>query len=826
MLNLNYSHVLTAFALLIFTGCASPGNTVEQTDQSNVSIDQKIDNLQELEGFYTLYHDEQHAKLYMKIDRWDEEFLYFTSLAGGAGTSSPLLDRGQRMNEYIGSFTRNGQKVFLELQNPKFTNYDTDNQALTRSVRQSFATSVVGSFDIVAEEDQAVLIDVTDYFLRDEIGAAGRLSNAGNGTYRVERDKSAINMAATEAFPENTEIQSKVTFETDQSSWNLGYFTPDSRNVTLHIHHSMVKLPDDDFTPRKIDPRVGYFSVDRYDYSRNFDEDYVQRYAARHRLQKEDPDAEVSEPVEPITYYMDPAIPEPYRQAFIDGIEWFEGLFEEAGFKNAFEVKDMPEDMNPMDARYNVVLWVHRTNPGPSVGPSFRDPRTGEIIKASVRMDSHRSLVNYDMFRSYAPSFYHGGTADLGEWVTNLDDDVTAEEFTMARRRQHAAHEVGHTLGLAHNFIAESYGRASVMDYPAPKVQLKDGQIDLSEAYAPGPGVYDTLAIKWGYSEFPEGEEEEGLESIIQDMVDRDIEYITHPYHGSSGSHPRASTWMLGEDVLEEFRESLEIRSVLLENFDESVIDEGEPLWLMNERLNPAYMFHRYILSATIKHLGGYEFQYSMKGDGRGAGEVIEAERVEEALTALMDAVEPENLKVPDHIVDQMAPTPDGYSSHDRNIDTGGGPAFDQLDPARMIASTVFDGLFHHERAARTIAFADRDPSLPHLDDAIEYMLDRTFVSESDHPGLEGVRQRALTNALIDLAANGNAVAEARASAEYGLDLITEKIEEGNIAGVASHHRKLKRDIERYFQTGETPDDEGRAPDTPSGFPIGDQPYY
>ncbi len=807
------------------SGCAAHDNTTAPANSA--SLQDRVADMEAMEGFYTLYWDDAEGSLYMKIDRWDEDFLYFTSVAAGTGTSIGRLDRGQRMNDYIGRFTRNGPKAFFELQNPKFTNYNTEHETLTRSVDESFATSIVGSFDIVAEDENGALIDVTDYFLRDEVGAAGNLDALGNGPFRVDKNKSTINPDYTDAFPENTEIQGKVTFTSDNSSWALGYFTPDSRSVTIGIHHSLVQLPDDGFTPRKLDPRVGYFSIDRYDFSRNFDEDYVQRYAVRHRLEKQDPDAEVSEPVEPIVYYLDPAIPEPYRQAFREGIEWFEGLYEAAGFKNAFKVEDMPDDMNPMDARYNVVLWVHRTQPGPSVGPSFRDPRTGEIIKASVRMDSHRSLVNYNQYRSYEPSVFHGGTADLGSWVTSLDNDITAEEFAMDRRRQHAAHEVGHTLGLSHNFIAESYGRASVMDYPAPKLTLdENGDIDLSEAYAPGPGVYDSLAIKWGYSEFSEDEEEEGLAAIVQEMVDRDIEYITHPYHGDSGSHPRASTWMLGEDVLGELRDALEIRSILLENFDKSVINEGDPLWLLNERLNPAYLYHRYILSAAIKYLGGYEFQYSLKGDGRGAGTMIEADRVNEALTTVMDVVEPDNLMIPEHIVENMAPVPDGYSSHNRNIQTNGGPAFDQLGPARMLSSRVYDGLLHPERAARVVAFHDRDSSMPSLDDAVGYMIERSFVADSEHQGLEGVRQRALVNTLIDLAADGSAIAEVRASAEYALDQIVEQINRGEVVGQPSHLRSLERDIERFFEDGTVPETEGRAPATPSGFPIGDQPAH
>lgn len=786
----------TAFFVLLFVGFT--------TAAAGDPIDELTASMESEEGFVTVHYDEEEGRFFLEIDRLGEDFLYLTALATGSGTVSPMLDRGQIDSEYIGRFLRQGDRVYFELQNPRFTASDAENEALVRSVEESFAKSVIASFEIVEKEEGRFLVDATDFFTSDALGIQRSLQEAEQGSYTHDPERSYIHKAR--AFPENTEIQTAVTYAADDPSAEMRSHVPDGRYLTHRIHHSLVALPQEGYEPRDLDPRVGYFSVERYDFARDFDEDYVQRYAVRHRLEKTDPEAEVSDVEEPIVYYVDPAIPEPYREAFFEGFEWYAGLFEAAGFRNAFEVRDMPEDMDPMDARYNTVVWVHRSGPGASVGPTFTDPRTGEIIKATVRMDSHRSLVNFSMFQAYSPAF---------------GEDFDTGEFAMARRRQHAAHEIGHTLGLAHNFIAESYGRASVMDYPAPRLRLTDeGLVDISEAYSPGPGAYDSLAIEWGYAEFAEeAEEEAGLQEIVEEVIERDLEFITHPWQGISGSHPRAGTWALSEEPLSEFEEALEVRQVLMEHFDESALLEEEPLWRMNERFNHVYFYHRFMLDALTKYLGGYAFQYSIKGDGRGAGEVVPAEEQWQALELLMNALEAEHLRIPEHVVEQMAPRPYGYSDHDLAINTAGAPAFDQLDPARAFARLLFDQLLGPERVARVVAFADRDSDMPAMEEVVDYLIDRVWERETgEQPTYDIVAQRALTTALMELSGSDDAVYEAQAAADYGLDRIRELLEgpAPEEARLRSHQRRTAREIERFFRDGTIPE----QPDPPTSIPA------
>ena len=443
-------------------------------------------------GFFPLYWDDAGGRLLLEVGRWEEQFLYLTSLATGVGSNALGLDRGNIQSAYLAHFERVGPKVLLVLDNPGFRAETDPTEALVRSVDESFPTSTVGGFVVVAEENGRALVDATSFFLRDVVGVAARLQAANQGTYRLDANRSAIFLPRTKAFPENTEVEASLTFESERPGGEIQRHAPDGRAMTLRQHHSLVMLPDDGYTPRRFDPRIGVFATGYFDFGKPFDDDYQTALARRHRLVKADPSAEMSEPVEPIVYYLDPAVPEPYRTAFRIGGEWWNQVFEAAGFIDAFRVEDMPADMDPMDARYHVIQWVHRTQAGSSIGPSFADPRTGEIIKAAVRMDSYRSLANYNTFA--------GAAGVDGDWYAGAPPGVDGEEFVMMRRRQHSAHEIGHTLGLAHNFISISDGHASVMDYPAPVIELRDGRLDLSGAYRAGPGAYDTLAIRYAYA--------------------------------------------------------------------------------------------------------------------------------------------------------------------------------------------------------------------------------------------------------------------------------------------------------------------------------------
>jgi len=858
---------------------ASPEDPTDRTETRShwLDIATFTRTFEKQDGFFPIYWDEQRGRLFLEIseDRLGEEFLYLIGTGTGGGMNGPRLDRAQIGDEHLARFERVGPKIHFILLNHRFVSTDPDKPHLARSVEESFPVSVVGSFDIAAEQDGRYLIDATSYFLTDAFDVRRLFRGRNLGTFRVETSRSYIYMPRTKAFPSNTEIEAAITLTSDSPAWTIRRHAPDGRSVTIRQHHSLVQLPDDGFRPRKYDPRGGYLTISFYDYSKGFDEDLITRYAVRHRLEKKDPDAEISEPVKPITYYLDPAIPEPYRTAFREGMEWMNGVFNAAGFRNAFVLKDMPEDMDPMDARYNVVMWVHRSEAGASIGPTFRDPRTGEIIKAAVRMDSHRSLVNFNQYAGFLPAMVASGQTDgfgslespgtangfgslhsLGagdpegtlEWMATLDPYIDAEEFVMSRRRQHAAHELGHTLGLAHNFAAESMGRASVMDYPGAHVRLRDGKLDLSRAYAPGPGAFDTLSIRWGYTQFDPEEEAAGLEAIIQEGLAKGLYHISAPHTRPFGSHPQVQAWALAEDPITELKESLEVRRFLMEHFDERAIRVGEPMFLLRERFVPVYVMHRFLLTSVTKYIGGMEFRYALRGDGQVPTQIIPADKQREALQTLLTALHTDELAVPERILGLMAPAPWGYSEDDRSFSSPATPAADQLEFVRALSARIFSELLEPRRMARLIAFADRDPDLPTLEEVLETVSLDVFgpvnstelsrwMREETRPAIRRIVQRMYVEALMEAAGSSQTVAEARAAAEWELGRISGRIDaimetisgfagdseraSASKAAAVSQYTLMQEDIRRFLRDGTFEPDIRPYPRMPNMFPLG-----
>jgi hypothetical protein len=798
------------------------------------SIREQTAGMERREGFVSLHWGGEDGRLLLEIDRLDR--------ANGLG-----LDRGQIGNEYIARFERVGGKVYLTLQNPAFRVQRGFTEALDRSVEESFPTSRVAAFEILAQEDDRVLVDATSYFLKDALGVAARLAAANQGEFSLDESRSSIYPHRTRAFPRNTEVEATLTFSSDRPGIAIRRHTPDPRALTVRQHHSFVELPDDGFKPRAFDPRVGLFAVSFFDYGKSFDEDYVTRHAMRHRLQKRDPSAERSEPIQPIIYYLDPAVPEPYRSAFKAGGAWWNEVFEAAGFLDAFLIEDMPSDMDPMDARYHVIQWIHRTEAGSSIGPSFVDPRTGEIIKAAVRMDSHRSLADFNLYAGVVPATSQAGgdswpaglsggavpEAFLGEggsldWIASFDPNVSAEDFAMARRRQHSAHEIGHTLGLAHNFIAASYGRASVMDYPAPLIRLDGGDLDLSDAYRPGPGAYDSLAIRWAYTEFADDEEEAaGLASIVQEALDGGLLFITNPMEQASNSYPDATTWINGSDVLDELERVSAVRRTLIDRFDESAVAEGMPLWRLNERFTPVYLHHRFQLGAAIKTVGGMEYRYAVRGDPLPPTRLIDGSRQRRAVDLLVAALQPSELDVPESVLRLMAPQPFGYQSVQVDFNTRAGPAFDQLGIARTLTEMVVGGILDPARMARVAAFHQRDPSLPSPEEIVDRLVEGTWGAAISSDPLGRVAQRAVLDELVGLASNEEATVESRAAAEWGLRSIAGALTSGGSeedVSLVAHRSLASADIERFlmrrFEGGRRTD----ALPAPPGTPIGQEP--
>lgn len=719
-------------------------------------------------GYFPLYWDAAAGRLFLEVPRLDEPFLYLTSLATGVGSNDFFLDRGQIDDSHVARFRRVGPRVFLELENPRFRAATDATEALERSVEQSFPSSIIGGFQVVAEEDGRALVDATAFFLRDAVNVAGTLQRVGQGSFRLDPARSAVYLPHTKAFPENTEVEASLTFESDRPGGEVRRHTPEPGAVTVRQHHSLVKLPDPGYEPRRADPRVGIFGVSYYDFGRSLDEDYQTAWAMRHRLEKADPDAEVSAPVEPVVYYLDPAIPEPYRSAFEEGGRWWNEVFEAAGFVDAFRIEDMPADMDPMDARYHVIQWVHRTEAGSSIGPSLVDPRTGEIIKAAVRMDSYRSLANYNT--------YAGAVGVDGDWYAGSPPGVDGEEFAMMRRRQHSAHEIGHTLGLAHNFIAVSDGRASVMDYPAPKMELVEGRLDLSDAYRAGAGAYDSLAIRYAYTPTPGGTSEEAfLNEMLVEAQERGWRFITNPDAGSSNSYPDATWWINGSDVLDELERVMEVRRFVLERFDERAIETGEPMHKLQQRFAPVYFRHRATYEAAIKTLGGMEYRYGVRGDPEPVTRLVEPERVERAMDLLARTLEPAELAIPERILKILAPESFGWIGGRTGFESAADPAFDQIGVARTLASEVVGGVLHPARAARIVAFHARDRELPSMEDVVAWLVEESWESPPAGPGsLVRVVQGVVADELLELAANEDATVEARVAAEWGLRRIRE----------------------------------------------------
>lgn len=794
------------------------------------SIAQKTANMKAMPGFFALYWDESAGKLYWEIDKLDTEFLYQVSMASGLGSNPVGIDRGQLGGTYILIAKRVGPRVLLFEPNYRFK-ARSPNPEEVEAVKDAFAPSVHWGFDIVAQTDQRVLVDATAFFMRDARGVVQMLARSGQGAFQLDASRSALYPANIKSFPSNTEVEALLTFASNSPGPLVSGVAATGESVTLREHHSFIKLPDDGYTPRFADPRIGVSGPDVMDFAQPVDRDVMLHYASRFRLKKKNPGAARSEPVTPITYYIDPGIPEPIRSAVLEGTSWWNQAFEAAGYINAFRVAVLPAGADPDDIRYNMIHWSHRQTRGYSYGSTVEDPRTGEIIRGNVNLGSLRLRQDYlhgqGMVAPFEPGDDNGDDAmddaPTAEYLAAVADNGDALAMALARVRQLAAHEVGHTIGFPHNYIGSAQNRSTVMDYPAPLVRITpQGGLDLSNAYARGIGEYDKLAVTWLYQDFPAGTNEEtALKAIADAGVKRGLRYVGYTNNNFIGAgHPYASVWDNGANLVDQLAEEIKIRNIGLSKFGPQLIRPGEPMSKLELVLLPLYMHHRFQLRAAAQSLGGADYTNTVRGDGQVPYTIVPGAEQRRALEVILSTLTPDFLALPARIVQLIPPPADrheGGEMFDRRTDV----FFDPIAAAEASAAFTVGEILQPPRMARLVSFGSMG-DYPTLEEVIDRLLAATWGAPLPGDAYRVQVQRATQRATIDemmvQASRADNSAEVRAVLTDRLDKLAARLEA--LPERTAHQMSAAADIRRWERRPERTIP-GPAIKLPPGDPIG-----
>lgn len=719
------------------------------------TIEQKTKGMKHHKSLIDIYSDGTSGEIFMVIDKFSKEFLYIRSLSAGIGSNDIGLDRAQLGGSHAVQFRRFGPKVLMIEQNYRYR-ADSKNTSEKKAVQDAFAKSTLWGFMVEAQSGKKVLVNATKFLLRDAHNVSGRLKQRGQGDYKIDKTRSAI--YDIRALPKNTIFEIIQTFVGIPEGRYIRDVAPSPSAITVRQHHAFVELPGDGYKLRKFDPRAGVNGLTYLNYSAPLDDRILKKVIYRHRLKRKDLSTRVGKPVEPIVYYIDRSIPEPIRSAAFDGARWWNEAFEAAGYRDAFIVKILPENVDPMDVRYNVVNWVHRATRGWSYGSSVTDPRTGEIIKGHVTLGSLRLRQDYLLAEGLMAPYENGET---------IPEDM--KEMALSRLRQLVAHEIGHTLGLPHNYIGSAQGRTSVMDYPHPFIKIRsDGTLDWSKTYDDAIGEWDKVAINYAYRDFPTGtNEDKELKKILKNAWNNGLWFITDQDARPEGSvHPQAHLWDNGENAVDQLNHIMRVRSIALSNFGINNIRNGTPFSSLEDVLVPLYLHHRYQVIACSKVLGGLKFRYALRDDGQPVLEIIDGKEQRRALNALLNTINPQNLLIPENVLTLIPPRAFGYSRTRETFNVHTGVAFDALAAAETASELTLHMILHHERAARLVEYHARDSKNPSLSEVINTILNKTWYADQEN-GINGEIQRVVDMVtlynLMSLISNKNSTNQVKA---------------------------------------------------------------